>query len=125
MSPEEYYRTIFVKSHDIILIADMDGHILEVNPAATQLYCYTQEELKNLPPGALMVPDARALMRDRIEQVRTREMRLSKPHTLARTAASSTWRPLAPRKAETAESAVSHPAPEGPGGIPNRNTTLA
>ena len=35
MSPEEYYRTIFVKSHDIILIADMDGHILEVNPAAT------------------------------------------------------------------------------------------
>ena len=69
MSPEDYYGEIFDKSHDIILIADMEGHILDVNRAATRLYGYTREELRNLKPGALMAPSSRNLMHKRIEQV--------------------------------------------------------
>ena len=66
---EENYRTCFEKSHDIILVADMDGRILDINPAAISLYGYTLEELRALPLGGLVAPEYRGPMKKSIEQL--------------------------------------------------------
>ncbi len=69
MSPEDYYRSIFEQSRDIVLIADMEGRILDANPAATRLYGYSLEELRSMAPGSLMTSASRLLMHSRLEQV--------------------------------------------------------
>jgi PAS domain S-box-containing protein len=53
MTTQGYYRAIFENSHDIILVVGADGRILDINPAGTELYGYTLEEIRELPPGAL------------------------------------------------------------------------
>ncbi len=68
-SPKDFYRTIFEESHDVILIADMEGNILDANPAASRLYGYSLEELRGMAPGTLMVSGSRFLMHSRLEQV--------------------------------------------------------
>lgn len=45
---EERYRALFESSQDAILLEDQDGKILDVNEAATRIYGYTKEELKQL-----------------------------------------------------------------------------
>ncbi len=70
---EENYRIFFEKNSDVILVADMDGHILDANPAAIKLYGYSLEELRSMAPGGLMTPETRHLMRERIEQVNHEE----------------------------------------------------
>lgn len=69
MSPEEYYRAVFEQSRDLIIIADMSGHILDVNPAAEKLYGYSLQELRELKPGALMAPERRSSMEKNIDSV--------------------------------------------------------
>lgn len=67
---EEKYRRFFEKNSDIVLVADMEGRILDANPAAVENYGYTVGELKAMAPGELMTAETRELMRPRIEQVR-------------------------------------------------------
>jgi PAS domain S-box-containing protein len=39
------FRSIFENSHDVIYLTDLDGKILDVNEAASQLFGYTREEM--------------------------------------------------------------------------------
>lgn len=41
----KYYELFFENARDIMLIIDMDGHILEANPAAVNIYGYEYSEL--------------------------------------------------------------------------------
>lgn len=70
---EEHHRIFFEKTSDVILVADMEGHILDANPAAVKLYGYSLDELRSMPPGGLMTPETRHLMRERIDQVNLEE----------------------------------------------------
>ncbi len=67
---EANYRVFFEKNNDVILVADMEGRILDANPAALKLYGYTLAELQAIAPGDLITPETRDVMRPRIEQVR-------------------------------------------------------
>lgn len=54
---EEQYRSIFEAASDAMFIADLDGHIVEANPAACQMYGYSHQELIGLPTTATLHPD--------------------------------------------------------------------
>jgi PAS domain S-box-containing protein len=55
---EEQYRSIFEATSDALLITDLeDGHVVEVNPAACNIYGYSYEEFIGLPPNAFIHPD--------------------------------------------------------------------
>lgn len=55
---EEQYRSIFEATNDALFIMDLeDGHIVEANPAACDIYGYSYEELIGLPPSAVIHPD--------------------------------------------------------------------
>jgi len=55
---EAQYRSIFEATTDALLITDLeDGHIVEVNPAACNIYGYSYEEFIGLPPSAFIHPD--------------------------------------------------------------------
>ena len=45
---EEKYRSIFQNSTDAIFLTHHDGSILDVNPAAEEMYGYTKDELRKL-----------------------------------------------------------------------------
>ncbi len=67
MSPEEYYRSVFEQSRDFIILSDMDGRILDVNPAVLETFGYTLEELREIPPGALRADGDRERYSERLE----------------------------------------------------------
>src|SRR6266566_2374783 len=55
---EEQYRSIFEATNDALFIMDLeDGHIIEANPAACNIYGYSYEEFIGLPPSAFIHPD--------------------------------------------------------------------
>ena len=49
----DIYKLVFSESHDIIILADCDRHIIEVNPAAVKNFDYAEEEFSNLDLGQL------------------------------------------------------------------------
>lgn len=54
---EEQYRVIFEASADALLIFDMAGVILEVNPAAGAIYGYSRSEMIGLSAKDIIHPD--------------------------------------------------------------------
>ena len=54
---EAQYRGIFEASTDGLIIADMDGYIVEANPATCRMFGYTYEEFVGLPAAAITHPD--------------------------------------------------------------------
>jgi PAS domain S-box-containing protein len=50
---EMKFRSIFENSHDVIYLTDLDGKILDVNEAASQLFGYTREELLDMNAASL------------------------------------------------------------------------
>ena len=50
---ESRYRAIFEGAGDSIVVSDLDGRVVDVNPATVRMLGYTAEELRALPPGAL------------------------------------------------------------------------
>ena len=55
---EEQYRSIFESTNDAVFIMDIeDGHIIEANPAACDIYGYSYEEFIGLPPSAVIHPN--------------------------------------------------------------------
>jgi PAS domain S-box-containing protein len=54
---EVRYRDVFEASGVAIVVLNMEGDILEVNPAACELYGYSKEEMLALRPKALIHPD--------------------------------------------------------------------
>ena len=55
---EEQYRSIFEATSDGLIIADLNGVIVEANPAACSIYGYAYEELLGLSHAALTHPDS-------------------------------------------------------------------
>ncbi len=54
---EEQYRSIFDATSDGVCIANLDGFLVEVNPAYCTLYGYSRDELIGLHGSALTHPD--------------------------------------------------------------------
>ena len=55
---EEQYRSIFEATNDAVFIMNPeDGHIVEANPAACNMYGYSYEDFIGLPPSAVIHPD--------------------------------------------------------------------
>lgn len=53
---EDHFRTLFEQAMDGILVADVQGHFLDANPAACQMLGYTREELLTLKNADIMAP---------------------------------------------------------------------
>ena len=56
---EEQYRSIFEATGDALIIADLDGYIVEANPAACRIYGYTRDELVGLHSDTITRQDYR------------------------------------------------------------------
>ena len=56
---EHLFRTVFEESPDAIFIEDLDGNVLDANPAACRLQGLTRDELIGLNASALVPPDQR------------------------------------------------------------------
>lgn len=58
---ERKYFGIFEKSHDLIILADCDKNIIEVNPTAMRKLQYTKDELLNMNLKELFMQETEAL----------------------------------------------------------------
>ena len=68
---EEQYRSIFEATTDAMLIIDLeDSRVVEVNPAACQVYGYLYEEFIGLPPTAFIHPDSRSFFPEFIHTIK-------------------------------------------------------
>ena len=54
---EQRYHSIFVATIDGVLVFDLDGRIIEANPAACKMYGYASDEFVGLPAEKLVHPD--------------------------------------------------------------------
>jgi PAS domain S-box-containing protein len=59
---EDQYRAIFNATTDGLTINDLDGNLVEVNPAFAAMHGYTPEEMMALPPLAFIVPEDRPVV---------------------------------------------------------------
>ncbi len=66
---EQQYRSIFEASLDGILLADLDGVIVEANAAACEMYGYSHGELVGLPGEQTLHPDHGHLVRGALSAV--------------------------------------------------------
>ncbi|MDP4128044.1 MAG: diguanylate cyclase, partial [Bacillota bacterium] len=64
----EYYQTIFDNAYDAIFIESLDGRILDVNPAASNLTGYTRDELLSMDLSELLPAGIQMPTRDIIEK---------------------------------------------------------
>ena len=61
---EELYHSAFDATNDGLFIGDLDGTIVEVNPAACNMYGYTHEEMIGLTGFHLNHPDSHPLVEE-------------------------------------------------------------
>ena len=61
---EKSYRDLFDSTNDLIMIHDLEGRLLNVNPAVSRISGYTFEELIGRPIDDFIVPEFRQLFRD-------------------------------------------------------------
>lgn len=66
---EVRFRSLFESADVAIVISDMDGDLLEVNPALTRMLGLTAEELNTLPAAAYIHPDDIAIREDLIQEL--------------------------------------------------------
>ena len=72
---EAQYRGIFEATNDAMLIVDLEeGCIVEVNPAACQVYGYPYKEFIGLSPTAFIHPDSRYSFAQFIQTVKAGEV---------------------------------------------------
>ena len=63
---EEQYRSIFETTNDALFIMDLeDGHIVEANPAACNIYGYSYGEFIGLSISAVIHPDQLPIFREK------------------------------------------------------------
>jgi PAS domain S-box-containing protein len=63
---ERRYRTLFEEIDDVVLVHDLEGHILDVNEAASRRLGYTRNELLRMKTVDLDAPDYGARFEDRV-----------------------------------------------------------
>ena len=61
---EKRYRDLFDNINDLIMIHDLNGNLLNVNPAVSKLSGYTFEELIGHPISDFIFPEFRSLFQD-------------------------------------------------------------
>lgn len=71
---EEQHRLIFESVTDALVITDLAGTVVEVNPAACRLYGYTHDEMIGLQTGQLLHPDYHDTLPAFIERVQQEGM---------------------------------------------------
>ena len=55
---EAQYRSVFEATSDGLFINDLQGHLVDFNPAAAHMHGYTVEEFRALQPAAFIHPDS-------------------------------------------------------------------
>ncbi len=68
---EEQYRSIFEATYDGLIISNLNGFVVEVNPAFCHMYGYTRDELIGLHVGALASPDSLPALDEVLEMRKT------------------------------------------------------
>jgi PAS domain S-box-containing protein len=63
---ERRYRTLFEEIDDVVLVHDLEGHILDVNDAASRRLGYTRDELLHLKTVDLDAPDYGSGFKERV-----------------------------------------------------------
>ncbi|MEJ2181313.1 MAG: PAS domain S-box protein [Gammaproteobacteria bacterium] len=66
---QEQYKTIFNKSLDGLILFNLDGHIVDVNPAWTEMHGYTREETLKLRPQDFIPHESHEVYRQFISTV--------------------------------------------------------
>ena len=64
---EEQYRSVFEATYDGLVIFDLDGYIVEVNPAYCSTFGYTYEELIGMHAGVLIAPETLPALADALK----------------------------------------------------------
>ncbi|MBC7231302.1 MAG: PAS domain S-box protein [Actinobacteria bacterium] len=70
---EEFFRLVFEHANEAIILSELDGRILEANPAASRLTGYSLEELRSMYVQDLHVPEERQLSESELEKLRRGE----------------------------------------------------
>ncbi len=70
---EEQYRSIFEATYDALFIIDLDGYIVEVNPAYCSMFGYTREEVIGMHASSLTLLDYLPGLDEALETVKTGE----------------------------------------------------
>ena len=68
---EAQYRSIFESTTDGLLIYDLDGNLVDLNPAAAQMHGYAPAEFRRKPPQQFIHPESLPLFEQFLETVRT------------------------------------------------------
>ncbi len=68
---EEQYRGVFEATYDGLIILDLDGFYVEVNPAYCSMFGYTREELIGMHASALTTPEALPILDDALKTLKT------------------------------------------------------
>ena len=71
---EEQYRSIFEATSDGLIIRNMDGAVVQVNPAACKMHGYSHEEYLALSRDTLIHPDYQPQLREIIQTVKAGRM---------------------------------------------------
>jgi two-component system cell cycle sensor histidine kinase/response regulator CckA len=56
---EARYRTLFDSAQDVIYCHDLQGHVLDINPAAEKLFGYRRDEARSINVVDLLLPESR------------------------------------------------------------------
>ncbi|MFQ3581574.1 MAG: PAS domain S-box protein [Chloracidobacterium sp.] len=75
---EARYRTLFDSAHDVIYCHDLEGRILDINPATEALFGYRRDEARSLNVVDVIVPESRPVTKAAVQQL------LEAPGTTAR-----------------------------------------
>jgi PAS domain S-box-containing protein len=67
---EEQYRSVFEATYDGLVIRDMDGFYVEVNPAFCSMFGYTREELIGLHISVLTPPESLPIVDELLETLK-------------------------------------------------------
>ena len=68
---EEQYRGVFEATYDGLIITDLDGFLVEVNPASCSMYGYTREELIGMHASVLTASEALPILDDALKTLKT------------------------------------------------------
>jgi two-component system cell cycle sensor histidine kinase/response regulator CckA len=64
---EARYRTLFDSAQDVIYCHDLQGHVLDINPAAERLFGYRRDEARSINVVDLLLPASRPVALDAIK----------------------------------------------------------
>jgi two-component system cell cycle sensor histidine kinase/response regulator CckA len=64
---EARYRTLFDSAQDVIYCHDLQGHVLDINPAAEKLFGYRRDEARSINVVDLLLPASRPVALDAIK----------------------------------------------------------